>query len=397
MTLFFRVLIFSSVLAAGCDHNSDTLVVPGPAGDSLHIVEAFPSLDFNRPVDLQNYGDDNLFVVEQRGVIQVFHNDPDTESAAAFLDIRSVVDDRDNEEGLLGLAFHPGYLQNGYFYVNYTTSHGTTRISRFEVDVQNPTVAVPSSEFVLMEFTQPFGNHNGGQLAFGPDGYLYIAVGDGGSGGDPQGNGQNTSTLLGSILRIDIDNPTENLNYGIPTNNPFAGNQSGAREEIFAYGLRNPWRFHFDSTGDLYIADVGQDKWEEIDVVPAGELEGMNFGWNVMEGNHCFRSRSCETVGLAPATVEYDHKTGCSVTGGEVYRGKALPQLTGLYIYADYCTAIVRSFMWRKDGVRKHWEWKAALDPDFKLATISSFGHDVDGELYMLSLDGDLYKFVPAD
>lgn len=383
MTLFFRVLIFSSVLAAGCDHNSDTLIVPGPAGDSLHIVEAFPSLDFNRPVDLQNYGDDNLFVVEQRGVIQVFHNDPDTESAAAFLDIRSVVDDRDNEEGLLGLAFHPGYLQNGYFYVNYTTSHGTTRISRFEVDVQNPTVAVPSSEFVLMEFTQPFGNHNGGQLAFGPDGYLYIAVGDGGSGGDPQGNGQNTSTLLGSILRIDIDNPTENLNYGIPTNNPFAGNQSGAREEIFAYGLRNPWRISFDAeTGLLWTGDVGQNEFEEIDIIE----NGGNYGWRIMEASDCFQSASCDQSGLIEPYYHYLHDDGnASITGGVVYRG-SIASLAGRYVYADY----VSGRIWALESGSMNPENQLLYDTNHRITT---FGTDHLQELYFCSISGKVYKF----
>ncbi len=383
MTLFFRVLIFLSVLIVGCDHNSDTLIVPGPAGDSLHIVEAFPSLDFNRPVDLQNYGDDNLFVVEQRGVIQVFHNDPDTESTATFLDIRSVVDDRDNEEGLLGLAFHPGYLQNGYFYVNYTTFHGTTRISRFEVDVQNPTVAEPSSEFVLMEFTQPFGNHNGGQLAFGPDGYLYIAVGDGGSSGDPQGNGQNTSTLLGSILRIDIDNTTENLNYGIPTNNPFAGNQSGAREEIFAYGLRNPWRISFDAeTGLLWTGDVGQNEFEEIDIIE----NGGNYGWRIMEAADCFQSANCDQSGLIGPYYHYLHDNGnASITGGVVYRG-SVASLAGRYLYADY----VSGRIWALESGSMNPESQLLYDTSHR---ITSFGTDNLGEVYFCSLSGKVYTF----
>lgn len=383
MKLFFRLIIITTLSTLSCDENSDVPLVLGSNGDSLQIVEAFPFLEFDRPVDLQNNGGDNLFLVEQRGVIQVFHNDPSTETADIFLDIQSIVDNQGNEEGLLGLSFHPDFLQNGYFYVNYTTSLGTTRISRFEVDTQNPTVADPSSELVLLEFSQPFGNHNGGQLTFGPDGYLYIAVGDGGSGGDPQGHGQNTSTFLGSILRIDVDNPSGNLYYGIPANNPFAGNQSGFREEIFAYGLRNPWRMSFDvDTGLLWAGDVGQNEFEEINVIK----NGGNYGWKIMEGADCFQNAGCEQLGLIEPTYHYGHDNGnASITGGVVYRG-SIANLVGWYVYADYSSGRI----WALES--------SSTDPDNQLLfdsnhRITSFGTDHLHELYYCSQDGKIYKF----
>jgi len=370
-------------LTSGCEDNSNAPIFSGPDGDSLQIVEAFPLLDFNRPVDLQNNGDANLFVVEQRGVVQVFRSDPDTENTNIFLDITSVVDDRDKEEGLLGLAFHPDYSQNRYFYTNYTTSSGTTRISRFEVDAQNPLVAAPSSELVLLEFTQPFGNHNGGQLAFGPDGYLYIAVGDGGSGGDPQGHGQNTSTLLGSILRIDVDNPSGNLNYGIPTDNPFAGNQSGAREEIFAYGLRNPWRMSFDiETGLLWTGDVGQNEFEEIDIIE----NGGNYGWRIMEAFDCFQSANCDQSGLIKPYYHYKNDNiNASITGGIVYRS-SIVSLTGWYVYADYASGRI----WALESVSTTPENLLLFDSNLR---ITSFGRDNLGEVYFCSHGGKIYKF----
>ena len=377
-------MIFSIILSYSCLEDPDSQIVPGPGPeeDSLQIVEAFPLLDFIRPVDLQNHGDDNLFIVEQRGVIQVFRNDPTTDNTDIFLDIQSVVDDRDNEEGLLGLAFHPDYSQNGYFYVNYTTIQGTTRISRFELDAQNPTVAEAGSELVLLEFAQPFGNHNGGQLAFGPDGYLYIAVGDGGSGGDPQGHGQNTSTLLGSILRIDVDIPFENLNYGIPTSNPFSDNQSGARAEIFAYGMRNPWRMNFDTETDkLWVGDVGQNELEEIDVVK----NGSNYGWRIMEATDCFQSTNCDQSNLTPPYFNYDHDSGdVSITGGIVYRS-SIASLDGWYVYADYASGRI----WALETGSTNPETQLLFDTNHRITT---FGTDHLQELYFCSLSGKVYK-----
>ncbi len=253
-----------------------------PAQAQLEIEMAFAELRFTRPVDLQHAGDgsDRLFVVEQAGVIQVFANDPSVASASVFLDIEDRVDDRDNEEGLLGLAFHPDFANNGFFYVDYTASNPSrTVIARYQVDPNDPNRADRDSEVIVLETGQPAGNHNGGQIAFGPDGFLYIALGDGGGGGDTFGNGQNPSTLLGSILRIDVDNPSNDRNYGIPADNPFVGNTQGFQEEIYAYGLRNPWRFSFDpETGRLWTGDVGQRSFDEIVIVE----NGGNYGWNTM-------------------------------------------------------------------------------------------------------------------
>ncbi|MEX0771394.1 MAG: PQQ-dependent sugar dehydrogenase, partial [Balneolaceae bacterium] len=320
---FILILICSSCTSAetepGVSNNDDL-------SNSYEVVEAFPNLSFNRPVDLQHPGDGThrLFVVEQSGVIHVFENDPSASEKSVFLDITDRVEDERNEEGLLGLAFHPDFETNGTFYVNYTTpgasdpdNRGLTHISRFQVDADHPDQAVKESEEVILSYDQPFWNHNGGQIAFGPDGYLYIAVGDGGSGGDPQGHGQDRTTLLGTILRIDVDRQEDGNNYAIPADNPFAGNTQGYREEIFAYGLRNPWRFSFDAeTGRLWTGDVGQNAYEEIDVVE----NGGNYGWNIMEGNHCFEpSTGCDREGLELPVWDYSQESGDkSITGGFV-------------------------------------------------------------------------------
>ncbi len=301
------------------------------------VEEAFPNLTFDRPVGIYHAGDESnrLFVLEQAGVIYVFENSKTVNSATVFLDIRDRVNDEGYEEGLLGLAFHPDYENNHYFYVDYTAANPRrTVIARYQANPDNPNKADKNSEFVILEVEQPYRNHNGGQISFGPDGYLYIALGDGGSGGDPKGNGQNLQTLLGSILRIDVDNPSNGRNYGIPSDNPFAGNTEGYREEIYAYGLRNPWRFSFDpETDQLWAADVGQENWEEIDIIK----KGKNYGWNIMEGKHCYKpSTGCNTAGLELPIWEYGHDVGHSITGGFVYRGTKIPQLIGLYIYGDF-------------------------------------------------------------
>jgi glucose/arabinose dehydrogenase len=351
-------------------------------------TEAFPELSFERPVDLQHPGDgsDRLFVVEQRGVISVFENDPSVTDKQTFLDISDRVDDRGNEEGLLGLAFHPDFENNGYFYVNYTASGpARTIIARFEVDPDDPNLADPDSEEEILSFEQPYDNHNGGQVSFGPDGYLYIAVGDGGSGGDPQGHGQNRSTLLGTILRIDVDNPADGNNYGIPADNPFAGNNEGYREEIYAYGLRNPWRFSFDpENGRLWTGDVGQNAYEEVDIIESGG----NYGWNIMEGLHCYEpSEGCDESGLDMPIWEYSQDRGdVSVTGGFVYRGPTLSGLTGNYIYADYQSGRI----WSLDySDMENPENTELLQADFR---ISSFGVDADNELYLCGFDGKIHR-----
>lgn len=358
--------------------------------NAYQLVNAYPNLSFTRPVDYQ-YADDStnrVFVVEQRGVISVFEDDPAVSDKQVFLDISGPVDDQSNEEGLLGLAFHPDFLRNGYFYLNYTIDNpARTRIARFQADPNNPDQASRNSELVLLEFEQPFGNHNGGQVAFGPDGFLYIAVGDGGSGGDPKGNGQNRKTLLGSILRIDVDQPSDARAYGIPVDNPFAGNTEGFREEIYAYGLRNPWRFSFDTeTGQLWTGDVGQNKYEEIDIIE----RGGNYGWDITEAMHCFEPESgCDKESLIAPVWEYDHTQGdISVTGGFVYRGPTLPALAGKYVYADYVSGKV----WALDNANPAQPLnQQLLDADFAIA---SFGQNQDRELFLCGFNGNIYRLA---
>lgn len=356
----------------------------------ISTTNAFPELSFSAPVELMHAGDGSnlLFVIEQTGTIAVFENDPNTAEKQTFLDISEQVL-YGGEQGLLGLAFHPDYENNGLFFVYYSRS-GPRRsvISRFSVDAGNPMRADAASEHVILEVEQPYSNHNAGQLQFGPDGYLYIALGDGGSGGDPQGNGQNRETLLGSILRIDVDDVPAGQAYGIPAENPFAGNSSGWREEIFAYGLRNPWRFSFDSeTGWLWTADVGQNKWEEVHVIE----NGGNYGWNIMEGFHCYLpATGCDQEGLMLPIWEYGHDAdgGFSVTGGFVYRGERIPELYGKYIYADF----VSGHIWAL-------EYDGAGEPQNERIiersglSIAGFGVDAENELYLCSLDGEIHKF----
>lgn len=353
---------------------------------SYKAVDAFPKLTFKRPVDLQHASDNSnrIFVLEQEGVISVFPNDKNASSKTTFLDIREKVDDDGNEEGLLGLAFHPDYETNGYLYVNYTASDpNRTVISRFKVS-SNTNQADASSEQEILTFRQPYSNHNGGQVSFGPDGYLYIAIGDGGSGGDPDGNGQNLSTLLATILRIDVDKQEGGKTYGIPTDNPFAKNTNGYREEIYAYGLRNPWRFSFDPANDrLWTGDVGQNAYEEIDIIE----KGGNYGWNTMEGNHCFKpGNGCNRAGLKIPIHEYGRDQGISVTGGFVYRGPTVKSLEGKYIYADYATRRI----WALEHSNLNKPVNALLfEADFN---ISSFGVDQNNELYLCGFDGKIYR-----
>ena len=334
----------------------------------------------NRPVGFTNAGDGSgwLFVLEQEGLIRIVQ---DQELLAEpFLDIRDRVGSNANEQGLLGLVFHPQYTQNGYLYVNYTDQNGGTVIARFSISA-DPGLADPESEVRLLQIPQPYGNHNGGALAFGPDGYLYIGTGDGGSGGDPQGNGQSLDTLLGKILRIDVDN-------GDPYTNP-VGNLKG---EIWAYGLRNPWRFSFDRlTGDLYMGDVGQGDWEEIDYWPAGNPGGANFGWNFREGAHPFAGSPPVGLDLIDPVVEYDHSLGISVTGGVVYRGAALPGYNGIYLYGDYGSGRVWGLFPDLDG---GWKNQILFESG---ANITSFGEDEDGEVYLVDHKGFVFKLVEKE
>ncbi len=367
------------------------LLIAGIVTAQPALEDAFPALSFDRPVDLQHAGDgsNRLFVVEQAGMIYVFANESTVPSASLFLDIKGKVNDEGNEEGLLGLAFHPSYRTNGYFYLNYTAaSPRRTVISRFTVSQTDANAADPNSELILMEFAQPFSNHNGGQIAFGPDGYLYIATGDGGSGGDPQNNSQNRASLLGKILRIDVDAPSAGKNYGIPADNPYVNNDAGFREEIWAYGLRNPWRFSFDPvTGRLWTADVGQNRFEEIDIIE----RGGNYGWRIMEGFACYNpSSGCDTTGLVKPLVTYERSLGVSVTGGHVYRGSSVPELTGLYLYADFVSGRLWSLLYEGPG---------KVTNTLLLSTgqnISSFGVDEFQETYICTFGGSILKFTPT-
>ena len=328
-------------------------------------------------------GDPRLFVVEQGGRIRIVRGG--RLLPVPFLDL-SAKTRAGGERGLLGLAFHPRYRENGFFYVDYTDRDGNTRVERYTVS-RDSDRADPATVRLVIAIDQPFANHNGGDVAFGPDGMLYVGMGDGGSAGDPYGNGQNKDTLLGKMLRLDVDHGAP---YAIPRDNPFAGT-TGARGEIWAYGLRNPWRFCFDPpAGLLYIADVGQNQWEEVDVAPAGR-GGLDYGWNVMEGNHCFRSFTCRHEGRLLPAVEYGHDEGCSVTGGFVYRGSRMPALVGHYFYADFCQGWIRSFKYEGGAVIEHREWQG-LSP----GQPASFGLDAQGELYLCDLGGSVYRLAPA-
>ena len=350
---------------------------------SAYLVDlAFPKLSFNQPVGIVNPGDgtNRLFVIEQPGVIRVFENAPTVAQSTVFLNISNQVL-YGGEQGLLGLAFHPHYALNGYFYIDYVAQNPLrTVIARYSVSPNDPNQAQKNSELVLLEVNQPFSNHKGGQIAFGNDGYLYIGFGDGGSGGDPFGNAQNRSTLLGKILRINVDVPSQGRNYSVPSDNPYSGNALGYKEEIYAYGFRNPWRFSFDSpTGRLWVGDVGQDKMEEIDLVG----KGKNYGWNIMEGTLTYSSGS--QVGLELPVWEYDHSEGIAVVGGFVYRGSTLTGLYSKYIYGDYGSGKIWALQY--DGVAGPVN---TLLADTGL-NISSFGLDQRNELYFCALDGNIY------
>jgi glucose/arabinose dehydrogenase len=348
---------------------------------------------FSRPLYMTNAGDGSgrLFVVDQLGRIWIVSNG--VILTPPFLDVsglisREALGDSYTERGLLGLAFHPKYAENGVFFINYTDLDGNTVVSRYTVSAEDPNVADATSAEPILYVTQPFRNHNGGHMAFGPDGYLYIAFGDGGSGGDPQGNGQNLSALLGKILRLDVD-VAAGEGYAIPDTNPFAGSDS-ARPEIWAWGFRNPWRFSFDrATGDLYIGDVGQGEWEEINFQPASSVGGENYGWNAYEGTHEFSGDSPASDVVMPV-AEYSHNSGgCSVTGGYVYRGASLPALQGTYFYGDWCSGTIWAMQQDAAG---NWQAVVSLESG---RSISSFGEDEAGELYLVDYDGALLRFEP--
>ena len=352
---------------------------PDPTGYAWNLIVD----GFQRPLLAIHAGDGSgrLFVVEQNGVIRVFADGailPDP-----FLDIDEQVGSDGNEQGLLGLAFHPDYEHNGFFYINYTDIQGDTVIAHFQVSA-DANVADASSQKILLQVDQPYPNHNGGHLEFSPDGLLYAGLGDGGSQGDPQGNGQSLETYLAKILRIDVNSGDP---YAIPADNPFA--TGGGLPEIWAYGLRNPWRFSFDrATGDLYIADVGGSQWEEVNFLSAGAPGGTNFGWDFMEGLHSHEGTAPQ--GLTAPVAEYEHGGRCSVTGGYVYRGQALPAWQGVYFYGDYCSGEILGLVHNADG---SWESRVLFDTGF---LITSFGLDEAGEIYVLDRAGGLYQLQAA-
>ena len=356
----------------------------------IKVVRAFPNLKIRRPTVITHApdGSDRLFVVTQQGVISVFPNDQQVAEATVFLDIESkvVYKDQENEEGMLGLAFHPKFKENGQFFVYYTTKDGpphTSVVSRFRVSKTDPNKADPASEEIVLSKTQPYWNHTGGSIQFGPDGYLYIGLGDGGSANDPHENGQKLSTLLGKILRIDVDRRDAGKGYAIPQDNPFVGRPDVA-PEIYAYGLRNPWGLHFDpKTGVLWAADVGQDLWEEIDLI----VSGGNYGWNLREGLHKFKNGSEPRPDLIEPIWEYHHNVGKSITGGAVYRGSRVPELTGHYLYCDYVSGKVWALKYDEQAK------KVVANHTLESATMPfiNVGMDQHGEVYFTDAFGQIW------
>lgn len=390
---------FVPVLAAFAMLASPAAVITAqselPAQPPASAVDLVPVVTgLVRPLYITDAGDGTgrLFVVEQGGKIWVVEDGQKLETP--FLDVTALVSPEATtpagytERGLLGLAFHPDYAENGVFFINYTDVSGNTAIVRYEVFADQPNVANPDSATVILTVQQPYANHNGGHLIFGPDGYLYIGMGDGGSQGDPQGNAQNLGSYLGKILRIDIDD--ESGLYGIPTDNPFVG-RDDALPEIWAYGLRNPWRFNFDrETGDLWIGDVGGSAWEEVDYQPADWPGGANYGWNRMEGMHETGAGSVPADAVLPV-AEYGHDMGISISGGTVYRGEAIPALQGVYLYSDFGSGLIWTVVPTGSG-----SFSSQIMLTGTGLTVSSFGEDEDGELYIIDYKGTIYQFVPG-
>ncbi|HEX3580868.1 MAG TPA: PQQ-dependent sugar dehydrogenase [Thermoanaerobaculia bacterium] len=341
----------------------------------------------SEPTNIVNAGDPRLFITQQTGRIAIY--DGTRLLPQPFLDVSAVISTNGEERGLLGLAFSPHYRDDGTFYIDYTNAAGDTVVARYHVSAADPNRSDPASAQILLTIAQPYPNHNGGELQFGPDGYLYIGMGDGGSGGDPENRAQTLSVLLGKILRIDVENaPT----YRIPATNPFV-NRAGAAPEIWAWGVRNPWRFSFDGvTGDLWIADVGQDTYEEVDFQPASSTGGENYGWRRMEGFHCYNpSTNCNDGTLTLPVLEYSHADGsCSITGGYRYRGLDYPRLYGTYFYGDLCSGK----LWGATPSGSGFTSRLLLDTSMQITT---FGQDVNGELYVADYaTGTIYSITDA-
>lgn len=366
--------LLAAVAAGSCAEAKGTAFAPVPADLAARVRLTVFADKLDEPLGMAFAPKDpakRLFVVEKTGGIRVIKKGA---PPALYLNLKDRVS-RGSEQGLLGLAFHNDFMKNRKLFVNYTDREGDTRIVEVTVSSATADTVTIASERELLFVKQPYSNHNGGHLVMTPEGWLLVGLGDGGSANDPQGNAQNPKTLLGKMFRLD-----------------------GTATTILAAGIRNPWRYALDrKTNDLYIGDVGQNKWEEVDVLPLGQLAGKNFGWNVMEGSHCFKAATCDSTKFVPPVAEYDHDAGCSITGGVVYRGSAIPSLSGTYFYSDYCTAFLRSFRWtRAAGAVDHWDWGAALDPKHALAQISSFGEDEAGEVYVIGLTGTIFKLEPA-
>lgn len=356
--------------------------MPVVAADGIKLQRVFEEFTFDRPVAFVALpGQSSVwYIVEQAGRVIRLQQVNNKLDRSVFIDISNRVDSGPNEAGLLGMTFDPGFNENGRFYLSYTRDGKPLEsvLSRF-VSGDRGESADSSKEHILITIKQPYSNHNGGNILFGPDGYLYYGLGDGGWAGDPDGNGQNTNTLLGSLLRIDVSGEK---GYRIPEDNPFA--KDGGKPEIYAYGLRNPWRWSFDrKTGELWLADVGQDEWEEVNRIE----RGGNYGWNLREGLHCY-SGECEHPGLKDPVAEYSHDHGCSITGGYVYRGRALPFLEGTYLYADFCSGTIWGM--KVDGQDKFIA-RELLDTRLNIA---SFGEDNGGELYVVDLKGRVFRIV---
>lgn len=418
--MLVRLMLGSTIIAWMLTARSFADVDQRPL--NVQIVPAFPGLTWPdwqtgtdtgqsrepRPLAITGAGDgtNRIFVVSQYGAVHVFPNTPQAGKMTTFLDIRDRVEykDRENEEGLLGFAFHPKFKSNGQLFVYYTLKATREQphlsvISRFRVSADDPNRADPATEEVLMQIKQPYWNHNGGTIVFGPDGYLYVGLGDGGAANDPHGNGQNLGTLLGSILRIDVDHKDAGLEYAVPKDNPFVS-QAGKRGEIWAYGIRNVWRIAFDrETGTLWAGDVGQNLWEEIDII----TRGGNYGWNVREGKHTFDfggkgpapGRAETDVNAAADKLidpiwEYHHDVGKSITGGHVYRGKLVPELVGAYIYADFVSGQIWA-LWYDADKKEVTANRSLLDRGLP---VMSFGEDDAGEVYFVTQSGGIHKFI---
>jgi len=379
-------------------HVTAILTLTAITSPQVRLEPVHTSLKFTSPVQVVFDGvhNDRMFVVEKEGVVRRVSTKKNTSEKPIYLDIRNRIGERHDEEGLLSLAFHPNFKKNGEMYVWYT-AHRPRRavLSKFRGCTECFGNAWAESEEVLLEVDQPWGNHNGGTVVFGPDGYLYVGIGDGGAANDPHGHGQNKNTLLGTIIRIDVNNKSEDRPYAIPPNNPLIG-VDGAREEIWAWGLRNPWRMHFDrETGDLWTGDVGQNAWEEIDVV----VRGGNYGWNVREGNHKFQGDQSEKESMIDPVFEYGRREGGSITGGHVYRGGDIPGLVGKYIYADYISKRVWTLFGHDINAKSTSERIAPTTP----LAVSSFGETPEGEILACGFGdpymsvGKIYRLVPAD